>query len=180
MSKTESLSQLRRNIIEKLCIDQWLDVWFFPELDGVKGWRGSAPIMFVGLNPSTGNFPSKADRLFYDSLSQNGLSDAHITDLLKIRLDGESVQETFAIPELVQSHKAWLMEEVRLLEPHIIVALGHKTLKVLTTWLPEDFRSRIVKIHHYSWAQRWKKNDVFAHDIASIRNMYLESIRLYP
>ncbi len=181
MNQAQVLSQLRRAIIEELCVKQWRDVWFFPERDGVKGWCGVAPIMFVGLNPSMGTFPSKADGfLLYKSLSQNGLSDAHITDLLKIRLNGKSVQESFANPELVQLHKAWLMEEVGLLDPNPIVALGHMTFRYLKAWLPNEFHSRIKEIHHYSWAHRYGKNEVFMHDVAIIRDMYLESKRQSP
>jgi len=175
MNRTQELSQLRKTIIEELCVKQWLDVWFFPERDGVKGWCGAARIMFVGLNPSMGTFQSKGDFMFYDSLRQNGLSDAHITDLYKIRLNGKSVSMAFAKPELAQLHKTWLKEEVRLLEPYFIVALGNKTFKILKTWLPEHLHSRIVEIHHYSWANRYQKSEVFAKDVAKIRDKYLES-----
>ena len=177
MNKTQLLSQLRRDIVEELCVKQWLDVWFFPERDGVKGWCGAAPIIFVGLNPSMGTFPSKADLMFYKSLLQNGLSDAHISDLYKIRLNGKSVSKSFARPELQQLHRTWLMKEVRHLDPYFIVALGHKTYGILKEWLPKDFHSRIVKIHHYSWAHRYGKNEVFAQDVAKIRDLYLESTR---
>jgi hypothetical protein len=173
MNRAQALSQMRMTIVKELCVKRWLDVWFFPELDGVKGWRGTARIMFVGLNPSMGTFSSKADLMFYDTLRQNGLSEAHITDLYKTRLPGKSVTRSFAIPELEQLHKTWLINEVRLLKPYFIVALGHKTFGILQAWLPEHFHSRMVKIHHYSWAQRYRRNEVFAQDVAKIRDMYL-------
>jgi hypothetical protein len=174
MDKAQVLSQLRRAIIEELCVKQWRDVWFFPERDEVKGWYGAAPIMFAGLNPSMGTFSSKADRfLLYKYISQNGLSDAHITDLLKIRLKGKLVQEGFDDTELVQLHKAWLMEEVRLLDPNLIVALSRTTFKYLKAWLPNN-NSRIEWIHHYAWADRYRKEAVFAQDVANIRDKYIE------
>jgi len=176
MNKTQVLTELRRTIIEEMCVKQWRDVWFFPERPGVKGWSGAAPIMFVGLNPSMGTFPPKADDfLLYRSLSHAGLYDAHITDLLKIRLNGKLVKESFANSDLVRLHKAWMNEEVRLLDPYLIVALGDKTFRILRKWLPEHFHSRIEKIHHYSWAHRYKKEHVFALDVARMRDMYLES-----
>jgi uracil-DNA glycosylase len=176
MNQTQSLSQLRKSIIEELCVKQWLDVWFFPELDGVKGWSGAAHIMFVGLNPSTGTFPSKAGVMFYDSLRKNDLSDAHITDLYKIRMKGKLVHKILTSPELEKLHRAWLKEEVRLLEPHVIVALGHQTFGILKNWLPE-LSSRIVKIHHYAWAQRYGRSEVFADDVTTIRDRYRASTR---
>jgi hypothetical protein len=175
MNKTQVLTELRRTIIEEMCVKKWRDVWFFPERDGVKGWSGAAPIMFVGLNPSMGTFPPKADDfLLYRSLSHAGLYDAHITDLLKIRLNGKLVKESFANSDLVRLHKAWMMEEVELLDPILIVALGHKTFTYLEAWLPNEMHSSIKEIHHYSWADRYGKSAVFEHDVAMIRDMYLK------
>jgi hypothetical protein len=176
MNHTQSLSQLRKSIIEELCMKQWLDVWFFPELDGVKGWCGTAPILFVGLNPSTGTFPSKPDLMFYDSLRKNDLSDAHITDLYKIRMKGKLVNEILTSPALKELHRAWLKEEVRIVKPHFMVALGHQTFGILKKWLPE-LNSRIVEIHHYSWAQRYGRSEVFADDVTKIRDMYRASAK---
>ena len=150
------------------------NVWFFPEQAGVKGWSGTAPIMFVGLNPSTGAFPSKAVYLLYNSLRKNGLPNAHITDILKIRLDRRLVEEAFANRELVQLHKGWLREEVRILKPNLIVALGKQALVKLKGWLPERCHSKIVMIHHYSWAHRYGKEEVFTRDVAKIGGMYLK------
>ncbi len=175
MNRARALLELRRAIIEELYIERWREVWFFPEYDGVKGWSGIEPIMFVGLNPSTGRFPSKADRLFYRALKRNGLADAHITDLLKIRADAASVRDVFRNTELIRTHKEWLMREVNLLQPRLIVALGHRTLMELKEWLPQRWRSRIAKIHHYSWAKRWRGEKVFGEDMASIRTRYRDA-----
>ena len=168
------LNQLRRQIIEELCIKKWRDAYFFPEHDGVKGWRGNARIMFVGLNPSMGTFPSKADVMLYKTLSRHGLGNAHLTDLMKIRLSGSHVAESFAIPELVDIHKAYLAKEVRILRPHTIVAFGKKTFDLLQEWLPGEFRPRVVQVHHYSWAHRYGKRDVFVRDMNRIKKRFDE------
>ena len=64
------------------------------------------------------------------------------------------------------------MREVNLLQPHLVVALGDRTHTKMKEWLPQRWRSWIAKIHHYSWAKRWKGERVFGKDMASIRRRY--------
>ncbi len=62
--KIEELKKLRKDIIEKYYINEWKEVWFFPSYNKVKGFLGTQDIIFLGLNPSYGHFPSKYDKFF--------------------------------------------------------------------------------------------------------------------
>jgi len=59
IEKLKRLEALRARIVRELYLDEWRDVWFFPRFDGVDGWRGTERVMFVGLAPSTGHFPTE-------------------------------------------------------------------------------------------------------------------------
>jgi hypothetical protein len=51
------------------------NVFFFSKIEGdrqlarVKGFLGCSPVVFLGLNPSTNTFPTKADRFSTNHLS---------------------------------------------------------------------------------------------------------------
>jgi len=60
------------------------EAWFYPEYEGVKGFSGIQDIIFLGLNPSSGVFPSEKDRVFYKLLKEKGLEYSHLTDLIKM------------------------------------------------------------------------------------------------
>jgi len=172
MKQTSALNQLRQRIIEELYAKQWREVWFFPEKDGIKGWRGTDPIMFIGLNPSTGRFPSKADHMFYQCLARNGFCNSHITDVFKVRSTPEDMRDNLSNKGLVRLHQRYLLEEIDLLNPHLLVALGYKTLNILKEWIPERFQTRLIRIRHYSWAKRYRKENVFSQDMAKVRRHF--------
>jgi len=88
MEKKLSLQELRRKIVLKLEVDDWHEVWFFPPYNGLKGFLGTQDIILVGLAPSTGHFPSRYDRIFYEQLKKHGFGNAHITDIAKVRMPG--------------------------------------------------------------------------------------------
>ncbi|MFQ5956576.1 MAG: hypothetical protein ACE5KK_02255 [Candidatus Brocadiales bacterium] len=86
----QDLQDLRSDIIDKIFKDQWHDVWFYPRYKGVEGYFGIQNVIFLCINPSTGNFPSKADELFYDELCRQGFHEAHLTDIFKQRAKGNN------------------------------------------------------------------------------------------
>lgn len=93
MKKRLSLLELRRKIVLKEEVEGWREVWFFPQYKGVKGFLGTQDIMFVGLAPSTGSFPSRSGDFLYEQLKEHGFGNAHITDIVKIRMLGSAVEE---------------------------------------------------------------------------------------
>ena len=162
------LDQLRQEIISELCVRRWHDVWFFPPREGINGWRGTDPVMFIGPNPSRGHFPSHADLFFYGQLKQNGFSNAHLTDLFKICATSEEMRRHLADRALVRLHQTYLSKEIEILDPRLLVALSDETLKTLQCWLPKSLHTRLIKIRHYSWANRYNRREEFSKDMAEV------------
>jgi hypothetical protein len=62
------------------------DAWLFPQRRAVGGFLGTGPIVIVGWRPSHSPFPDEgANRLFYDILTEYGLENAHLTNVIKSR-----------------------------------------------------------------------------------------------
>lgn len=143
--------------------------WFFPSLDGVRGWEGTDPVFFVGLNPSAGRgtpFPSKADQLLYRSLAAHGFADAHLTDAVKAKATGKGIQVILADDEQRQQHRTWFLEEVRIIQPRLVVALAREVESLLRDWIAGI---PLAYVPHYSWAKRWGKEARFTDAMAAIR-----------
>ena len=147
-TKVRLLSQLRARIINELFVDQWMEVWFFPQWGGVRGWKGTQDIIFVGLNPSSGRFPSLADRLFYEQLRSNRFENAHLTDMIKVRAVGGMVGQMLGDAALMKQQRVYLLEEIDIIQPRLIVPMGRRTAAILGEWVPN--RSEICPIRHYS------------------------------
>jgi hypothetical protein len=165
------LDQLRKEIISELCVKRWHDVWFFPAREDVNGWRGTGPVMFIGPNPSRGHFPSHADLFFYEQLRHNGFSNAHLTDVFKICATSEEMKHHRADRSLVRLHQSYLSKEIEIIDPSLLVAMTDETLKTLRGWLPSSLHTRLTKIHHYSWANRYNRREEFSKDIKRVRLM---------
>ena len=109
--------------------------------------------MFVCQRPASGGtFPSKADKLFYKYLSRYGFEDAHITDLVKCsdkagKLDSATVRNCLPI----------LVEEIGLLKPDLIVAVGKDTEKEIEKQVKPrlDPGVQVEEIYHYSYVSRY-------------------------
>ena len=114
MNKEEKLENLREKIIDKHLKNNWDEVWFFKENRefGVKGYLGTQDIFFVGLNPSYGNFPSKPDIFFYEILRKYKFEQAHLTDLIKLRLANKEVNERLKDKSLLEEQIDYLKEEI--------------------------------------------------------------------
>jgi len=137
-----SVDQKRRKL-EKLrkMIER---VWFYPEYEGVMGYYGTGPIMFVGLNPSTGIFPSKADEFLYKQLKKHRIKNSHITDLVKKRMANKEAEEYFE--KHPKNQIKLLKEEIKVIRPKIVVAFGRKCHKHLKKAKIEN----LALIMHYT------------------------------
>lgn|GEM_PF-1159560 len=162
---------LRAKIIRQLFVERWHEVWFFPRNSTVKGWQGTAPIMFVGLNPSTGNFPSKADRFFYQYLAKHKFNSAHLTDVYKIRALNDGVASMLQKRRLQLLNREYLRQEIAIVRPRLIVAMGKTAHNLLSEWFPNE---QLDLIRHYSWAVRYNQKKTFAEDMRRVSKSYVK------
>jgi uracil-DNA glycosylase family 4 len=159
------------------------DAWFFPpsRIDDnglVKGFLGTGDVVFVCMRPSTGTFPSKADKLFYKLIENNGFQDAHITDLIKCRLRVKNEKRNEE--NEVENCFEYLLKELEIIKKEkenlsLIVAVGDKAYDYLNEKLPPHYKDKLVKIIHYSYAIRWRKEQDLEKDFKRIRQIYHES-----
>ena len=146
--KGRMLAGLRARIVRELYLNEWHEVWFFPPFDGVEGWRGTQRIMFVGLNPSTGRFGTDADRLLYAQLKGKGFARAHLTDVIKERAIGRDVDKIERDAARMERYRRYLREEIDIIRPRLIVAMGHRAYLILRDWLGSE--APVRRIPHYS------------------------------
>ncbi len=168
------LKRLRRDIIEKYFIDEWKEVWFFPEYENVKGFSGIQDIIFLGLNPSYGHFPSQYDKFFYRELRKNAFENAHITDLIKIKAPNKKINELIENGRILKEQMEFLMREIKIIHPKIIVTLGKKCDNIFR----ENFKNskiKIIKIRHYSSIRFPRNKELFSKELKEVRNSYLET-----
>jgi hypothetical protein len=124
--KARRLARLRARIVRELYLNEWRDVWFFPAFEGVQGWQGTQDILFVGLNPSLGHFPDSPCRRFYTHLKRQGFAKAHLTDVIKERAAGRTVDTITQDAERIRRHRRYLLAEIAILRPRLIVAMGSR------------------------------------------------------
>ena len=142
------LAGLRARIVRELYLNEWREVWFFPPFDGVEGGRGTQRIMFVGLNPSTGRFGKDADRRLYAQLRRMGFGRAHLTDVIKERAVGRDVDKIERDATRMERYRQYLREEVDIIRPRLIVAMGHRAYRFVADWLGSE--ARVRRIPHYA------------------------------
>ena len=148
--KQEELETLRARIVREMYLERWLDVWFFPEANGVRGWQGIQDIMFVGLNPSTGRFPSEPDQFLYAQLIRNDFQEAHLTDAIKCRGTASQVQNWLKDDDFLRQQMDYLKEEISLTNPRLIVPVGQKCANLLRSRLGVEVAQRIeLVLPHY-------------------------------
>jgi len=163
MQTREALKQLQEEMSRELDGE----LFFFPEADGVKGFYGDGKIWFIAPKPSSqGSFPTRHDELLYETLKEFGFSNAHLTDISKIR--GKVVDE---IPEEeLEQNRPLLEREIEILEPELLVTVGNNAQTALEQL---GVAPLIEKNHirHYSWASRWGHEEEFEDDIAQIAEL---------
>jgi hypothetical protein len=145
------LEQLRRIA---LVIDSHEDWWRFPEEPPVRGFFGTDRLFFVGDRPSTSQWPQSHPnrRAFYGLLTKLGTPNAHITDLYKRRGLASSLKSG-APPDLAE-HLALFREEVAVIGPTRIIAMGKDAHDLLWANIPE-IRQYLRQIWHFAYPVRY-------------------------
>lgn len=118
-------------------IDSHPDWWRFPSENEVRGFLGSDPLLIVGEQPSTSEWsPSHPNRrAFYDRLPRVGAANAHITDLYKRRGRAGALRD--GLPHDFDLHVELFRNELAILRPTRIIALGHDAEALLKRHVPE-------------------------------------------
>jgi hypothetical protein len=137
-------------------IDSHSDWWRFPTEKIVEGFLGTDPIFIVGDQPSTSKWDvnNRNRRGFYDSLIKIGAANAHLTDLYKRR--GSSGELSRRIPDDLQEHVKFFRDEIELLNPVRVLALGDLAYQFLAFLTPE-LKSKLKRVWHFSYAVRYGK-----------------------
>jgi hypothetical protein len=140
-SRAELLHQLQLHISAEI-----EDAWLFPQRRAVSGFLGTLPIVIVGWRPSPSTFPDDgANRLFYDILTEYGLENAHLTNVVKSRgRKGEPDPEDFA------SHVEIFRRELEIVSGQRGVApLGDAYDRVAALLLEQGVKP-IYRLRHYA------------------------------
>ncbi len=128
------------------------DWWQFPteKRTGVRGFLGTGPIFFVGDQPSTNPWPErdKGRRRFYDGLARLGLQESHLTDLYKGR--GPASGLSTGLPSDFGEHVALFRNEIELLRPSRVVAVGSLAHRLVSRHVPE-VRPILTNVVHFAY-----------------------------
>ncbi len=132
------------------------DWWLFPEQDAIQGFMGTDPIFIVGDQPSKSEWPPGHPnrRAFYGHLQKIGVPNAHLTDLYKKR--GECSALRAGLPDDFADHVSLFREEIEILQPTRIVALGHLAYRLLKEHVAERSPS-MTRMWHFSYVVRYGK-----------------------
>ncbi|QIO24540.1 hypothetical protein [Haloarcula sp. JP-L23] len=143
------------------------DLFFFPDYRGVEGFRGDGPIWFVGLKRSGRSFPDSGDTLLYETLSELGLTNAHLTHLSKERglVPAQGLTHSEA-----RRMRPYFRQELTLCEPAVIIGFDqdvHQALKYLAATDDVDIRF----LNQSGWLDGRNPDELRA-EIASIIEEY--------
>jgi len=145
------LEELKENI-ERYAKEINQEAWFYPEYGGVMGFSGTKDIIFLGLNPSSGTFPSKKDKLLYGLLKEKGLEYIHITDFIKIRAKNKHVSNLITNSDLMKKQSDFFSDELFIIKPKIIITIGGQCNNLLKQYFPKiDKCYKVFQIKHYSY-----------------------------
>jgi len=137
--------------------------WFFPEYNGVKGYLGTEKLIFAGINPSYGRFPSKPVKFLYDSLKRYELQNVHVTDIIKSRLSKQQYLRLKSNEELfnkiIGKNINWLKQELKIIDRNLdvrIVGIGNEAKEILEKY----FKEKVVDIvlPHYAWVESYSES----------------------
>jgi len=147
----EELEELREKILN-YAKETNQEVWFYPEYKGVKGFLGTQDIILLGLNPSSGIFPSKKDELLYRLLKERGLEYIHITDLIKVRAKNKHVTDLLANSLLMKKQTEFFSDELNIIKPKIIITMGSQCDSLLKQFFRDIDKSyKVIQIIHYGY-----------------------------
>ena len=148
-----SVSKDLRNLQIKImgsATHKGFEVWFYPEYNGVKGFLGIQDIILLGLNPSSGTFPSQKDKKLYALLKEKRLENIHITDFIKVRAKNTQVSDLLRNTTLISEQVAFLKKEIAIIKPKIIILLGMRCEQLLKEYIP-GVTCKVVRIKHYGY-----------------------------
>src|SRR3989344_1101126 len=170
------LLKLRDKIINEFYVKDWREVWFFPQfknikgVEKVKGYLGTDKIVFLSINPSYGSYPSPADIFYYQNLQRQGFANAHLTDLFKIKIKNDGLDEMLADKNEVSRAIKLLDEELKIIKPRLIVGVGKSYEKLYKAVLGEKYP--LVVIPHYAYATRYNKKQQFRSAMRALKVKY--------
>jgi len=142
-TKIRQLESLRNEIDSTI-----LNPWLFPTKGEVKGFMGTAEVMFVGEHPSTGRFDKVPDCLLYSLLEKYAAADAHLTDVIKTRGKG-----TEPYPDDMRPHRRVFDREMEIVNPRLVVSFGQKVYDLLQFSLAGS-GIKVSQVWHYSYTRR--------------------------
>lgn len=131
------------------------NAWLFPpEPAGVSGFWGLGPLLFIGDQPSTSEWPvcDLGRRLLYGKLLKYGFSDAHLTDFYKKRGESGGLSDWKNVglpPDWATIHEPVLRSEIRIVDPSRIIAIGDLAYQLIFNFMP-DLRPRLVRMMHFA------------------------------
>lgn len=145
------LQELKENI-EKYAKETNQEVWFYPEYEGVRGFSGTQDIILLGLNPSSGIFPSEKDKLLYKLLKEKGLEFIHITDFVKVRAKNKYVIDLITNSNLMKKQSDFFSDELNIIKPKIIITMGIQCNNLLRQYFPKiESLCKVFQINHYGY-----------------------------
>ncbi|MGA3056820.1 MAG: hypothetical protein ABSE70_02105 [Candidatus Limnocylindrales bacterium] len=139
-------------------IDGHPDWWRFPADGPVRGFLGTGPLFIVGDQPSTSPWESshRHRREFYGLLTSLGVGNAHLTDLCKKRGSAGALRS--GLPHDFAAHVAFFRQELAILRPTRVVALGDYADRLLRAHVPEIVPI-LTKMWHFGYAVRYQRID---------------------
>jgi hypothetical protein len=181
--KKKLLEDLQRRIRRECGEDK---VWFYgderPKSKNITGFLGESELFFLALNPSQGTPNATQFKLFYGSLENNKLQDAHLTDLIKIKKSNKDRKELIGNEVCMGRQIGYLMEELRIIRPKLIVILGgecEKLFRKVRFENPEIFNllknTHIERITHYSatrYNDEHNHGKVFIDEMKQIKQIF--------
>ena len=140
LSRTALLHQEQQRITEEI-----KDAWLFPPRGQVSGFLGTSDIVIVGWRPSPSSFPDEgANKLFYEILKDEGLENAHLTNVVKCRgSKGDPDPEDF--PQQIR----FFWRELEILSLHGVVPLGDAYDRVAALLLTKGVKP-LYRLGHYA------------------------------
>ena len=145
------LQELKENI-EKYAKETNQEVWFYPEYEGVMGFLGIQDVILLGLNPSSGTFPSEKDKLLYKLLKEKGLEYIHITDFIKVRAKNKHITDLIGNSELMKKQTDFFSDELNIIKPKIIITMGSQCDNLLKQFFRRIDKSyKVIQIMHYGY-----------------------------
>ena len=174
--KRERLRALKEEIEREFPL-----VWFFEDHSGVvDGYWGTESVMFVGERPSLGGVvkgrrkagaAANSDKMlkrFFARLKTYGFEHAHVTDVVKesgkggAPLSGEQVDDR---------NWGYFCEEMSIVQPEVIVALGGRVFHILRKRLERPDRVRLRKFCHYAyrWRPAAEREEIFNKEFEGLR-----------